>query len=134
MTLPFGWAPLNNWFKPSNNFILLKDWLDVYDSVMGNDVVKSRELWGVLFALNIVAFGLLAGVPGIALGQVGPNPINAPPVNAPPLDAPPVNAPPVDVPPVNNPPHDAPPVNAPPVDAPPGQSGQGEGPPPDRGP
>ena len=82
---------------------------------------------GALVALNIIAAGVVMGVPGVA--SVGPpdhaavgddNPGVGPPANVPPVDAPPVNAPPHDAPPVNAPPHDTPPVDAPPVNAPPG--------------
>lgn len=91
--------------------------------------ITIRRVLGALVALNVVAAGLLLGVPGTVLGHGGNSPVGAPPV-----DAPPVNAPPGDAPPVNEPPVDAPPVNAPPADAPPENPGRGHGPPPDRGP
>lgn len=77
-------------------------------------MITSLRVLAALAALNLVAGGLLLGVPGVALGMgLGP-PDGAPPVNDPPDDAPPVHDPPDDAPPVNAPPGDAPPVNAPP--------------------
>ena len=87
-------------------------------------VHMNLRILGMLVALNILAAGMVFGVPGLAIAgppdaPAGDNPVHAPPVNAPPADAPPVNAPPVDAPPVNAPPVDAPPTNMPPTDAPP---------------
>lgn len=64
----------------------------------------SLRIWTALVALNLVAAGLLLGVPGVALGQGGP-------FDGPPGDAPPFNVPPDDAPPFNVPPEDRPPFD-----------------------
>lgn len=78
----------------------------------------SIRIWTALVALNLVAAGVLLGLPGVAVGHGGP-------FDGPSDDAPPFNVPPEDRPPFNVPPADAPPFNVPPEDRPPIDDGHG---------
>lgn len=72
-------------------------------------MISSLRVWTALVALNLVAAGVLLGVPGVAVGHGGP--FDGPPFGADDDRGPPFNVPPDDAPPFNVPPDDRPPFD-----------------------